>query len=63
MVALAHGTGRAHDGPDGEATSEGDEGFFTEATPDLVERIFIVEVAKQCQPWNNFDCDTKEANI
>lgn len=44
MVALAHGTGCADDGPDGEAAAEGHEGLFAETAPYLVDGVFIVEV-------------------
>ena len=45
MVAFPHGARRADNGPDSEATAKGDEGFFAEAAPYLVERVLIVEVA------------------
>jgi hypothetical protein len=45
VVAFAHAAGCTDNGPDGEAAAEGDEGLFAEATPYLVEGVFVVEFA------------------
>lgn len=45
MVAFAHTSGRADNGPRGQAAAEGNEGLFAEAAPYLVEGVFVVEVA------------------
>lgn len=45
VVALAHGTGCADNGPDGQAAAKGHEGLFAEAAPYLVDCVFVVEVA------------------
>lgn len=45
VVAFAHTAGCADDGPDRQAAAKGDEGLFAEATPYLVEGVFVVEVA------------------
>lgn len=49
MVTLSHRACRADNGPYCEAAAEGDEGLLAEATPDLVDGIFIVEVAVMTQ--------------
>jgi hypothetical protein len=45
VVALAHASGGAHDGPDGEPAAEGNKRFFAETAPYLVKCVFIVKVA------------------
>jgi len=45
MVAFAHRAGCANNGPDGEATAKGYEGFFAKPAPYFVNGVFVVEVA------------------
>lgn len=44
MVAFAHGTSSTNNGPDCESAAEGNEGFFAEPAPDLLEGVLIVKV-------------------
>jgi len=44
MVAFAHRAGCANNGPDGEATAKGYEGFFAKPAPYFVDGVFVVEV-------------------
>lgn len=50
-VAFADGARGVDEGPDGQADAEGDEGFFFEATGELLPAVFIEEFTEMVVSW------------